>query len=120
MSRCLALALVAGCLAAGAAGCLAPAPSTANRLHVGDGGVPLRWTSPVAVQYDGLAAGAHFVGYEPGLAVDDAGSLAITAHKAVAQPTYGSGAASFLAVSTDNGPTWHEPGGSGPLAAAQA
>jgi hypothetical protein len=59
---------------------------------------------------DGTTDSSDAVGYEPSLALSGDGTLAITAHKALAQPTHGSGLASFLYVSTDNGTTWHAPG----------
>jgi BNR repeat protein len=75
--------------------------------------VNLSWAPPVDLRA---------VGYEPSIAVDDAGTIYWTAHKDLTKPQTWPYLGSWFQLSRDNGATWENPASPtpGPLGLAQA
>jgi hypothetical protein len=99
--RFLALAMAALALA----GCAAPPPATPPP---GPGSastaVPLAFAAPVDL---------HMVGYEPGIAVDQLGTIYLTAHKDLMRPETWPYPGSWFELSRDQGKTWETPASPG-------
>lgn len=91
-------------LALALAGCTAPTPpegpAPPSPPVSPPEGVEIRWQAPVELGWNG---------YEPSISADAAGTLYITAHKELNRPETWGYAASWFALSRDNGQTWEAP-----------